>query len=59
MQILESMLRLVLAGLLILSGATITSAIPSVNELKVDQSLCSDNSTAEYYVYENGEWVKN
>ncbi|MBO8181060.1 MAG: hypothetical protein H0Z19_11435 [Archaeoglobus sp.] len=52
------MLRLVLVGLLILSGATITSAIPSVNELKVDQSLCSDNSTAEYYVYENGEWVK-
>ncbi len=51
------MLRVVLAGILIVSAITLTSAIPNISELKVDRSLCS-NATEEYYVYENGEWVK-
>lgn len=51
------MLRVVLAGILIVSTIALTSAIPNISELKVDRSLCS-NATEEYYVYENGEWVK-
>ncbi|WP_202320801.1 S1 family peptidase [Archaeoglobus neptunius] len=51
------MLRAVLAVVLILGAVAPTSAIPSIGELKADRSLCS-NATEEYYVYDNGNWVK-
>ncbi len=52
------MLRLVLAGILILSAIAVSAFPVDINELKVNKSLCSDDAVAEYYVYESGRWIK-
>lgn len=51
-------LRFVLASVLILGAIAVGSAIPTIAELKVDRSLCSESPMEEFYVFENGEWVK-
>lgn len=52
------MLRVVLASVIILATITVSSAIPTVAELKVDRSLCGDSTMEEFYVFENGQWEK-
>ncbi len=52
------MLRVVLASVIILATIAVSSAIPTVAELKVDRSLCGDSTMEEFYVFENGQWEK-
>lgn len=52
------MLRVVLACVLILGAIAVGSAIPTIEELKVNRSLCSESQMEEFYVFENGKWVK-